>query len=89
METEKIYERSFDTPLMENGAPKQSKFLGEFKIIETLNDNSYSSQRLGVLVGTADVYLINEYEVSGRNGGSRFEVKEITTLMAREKPYTI
>lgn len=80
MYLEKIYQRSFDSPLEKDGTRKKSELLGEFEIIEVINENSYSSQRIGILVGTRKVYLINEYEVSGHNGGSRFEVKELPML---------
>jgi hypothetical protein len=83
MNIEKVYKRSFDNPLKEDGTPKVSELLGEFEIIETLNEDSYTSQRLGVLIGSSKVYLIDEYEVSGYNGGSRFEVKELTSLTVR------
>tara|TARA_R110000868_G_scaffold99314_1_gene273393 strand:+ start:570 stop:833 length:264 start_codon:yes stop_codon:yes gene_type:complete len=83
MNIEKIYKRSFDNPLNEDGTRKESELLGEFEIIETLNEDHYTSQRLGVLIGSSKVYLIDEYEVTGLNGGSRFEVTELKSLTVR------
>ena len=77
----KVFERNFDNPFNEDKTEKESKLLGEFEIIEMLCEDSYSSQRIGVQDGK--VFLITEIEVSGRyskDGGSRFEVKELKTL---------
>ena len=83
MNIEKIYKRSFDRPLKEDGTFKESEFLGEFEIVEIINENTYTSQRIGVLVGTDKVFLIDEYEVTEVNGGSLFEIKELTSLAVR------
>lgn len=79
----KIFERNFDNPFNEDGSEKKAKLLGEFEIIETLFEDAYSSQRIGTQSGK--VFLISEIEVSGRiskDGGSRFEVRELKSLRA-------
>ncbi len=83
MKVEKIYDMYFDNPFKEDGSKKDSTLLGEFEIIEIMNEDSYSSQRIGVLHGTDRVYLINEREVSGIGGGSRFEIKYLQKLTVR------
>lgn len=88
MNVEKVYKRSFDNPLKEDGTPKENELLGEFEIIEELKEDSYSSIRLGILVGTSKVFIINEYEVSGRiskDGGSRYEVIEIKEVATKSR----
>lgn len=77
----KIYQRIYDNPKNEDGTEKTNKFLGDFEIIEILSEDAYSSERIGVINGK--VFLISEIEVSGRIGnlgGSRFEIKELTSL---------
>lgn len=79
----KIFERNFDNPFNEDGTEKKANLLGDFEIIETLFEDAYSSQRIGTQDGK--VFLISETEVSGRyskDGGSRFEVKELKSLKA-------
>lgn len=79
MNTE-IFERSYDNPLKSDGTPKENKLLGEFEITEILREDAYESVMIGISDGKP--YLILEREVTGYNGGSRFEVMEIKTLTA-------
>lgn len=74
----KIYERIYDNPLNEDGTEKENKFLGDFKIIETIEEDEYSSKRIGVK--NKKIYFIEEIEISFRNGGSRFFVTELKGL---------
>lgn len=71
----KVYERIYDNPLREDGTRKPNTYLGNYKIIQTLWVDSYSSQRIGKKDG--EIYLIEEIEVSGHNGGSRFAVTKL------------
>lgn len=74
----KVYRRSYDSPLNPDGSEKLNEFLGEFEIIESIHEDSYS----GIWIGAEKdkVYLIREFEVAGVNGGSRYEVKELKSL---------
>ena len=67
-----IFKRVYDNPLKKDGTPKENKKLGDFEIIKTISEDFYTSKRIGIKDGKK--YLIEEYEVSGFNGGSRFEV---------------
>jgi hypothetical protein len=77
----KIYERLFDNPKKADGTLKESKLLGNFEIIEVISEDSYSSEQIGV--ADDKVYLISEREVTGVNGGSRYEIKELKSLCKR------
>lgn len=80
---ETIYERIWDNPFYKDGSKKEAKILGEFEIVETLAEDSYTSQKIGVLKDTDRVFIISEFEVTGFNGGSRFEVLECKSLQCR------
>ena len=67
-----VFERSYDNPLKKDGTPKPNKKLGDFEIVKTISEDWYTSKRIGLKDGKK--YLIQEYEVCGFNGGSRFEV---------------
>jgi len=71
----KIYERIYDIEIDKNGYPKKQKELGDFEIIQNIRVDVYTSLRIGTMNG--EKYLIEEFEVTGVNGGSRFEVYEI------------
>lgn len=71
----KIYKRIYDNPINPDGTKKPNVFIGEFKIVQTLFIDGYSSQRLGVKNG--EYYLIEEKEVSYKDGGSRFSVTKL------------
>lgn len=73
-----IYKRIYDNDLNKDGSKKSNEFLGEFEIIETIFEDGYSSQRIGF--AGDKVYLIDEIEVTGWNSGSRFEVKELSSV---------
>ena len=70
-----IFERIYDNPKNKDGTPKSNKKLGNFRIIKTIYKDSYTSKRIGIMNGKK--YFIEEYEVSGFNGGSRFEITNI------------
>ena len=75
----KIFEREYDYVCDKNGETKSNKLLGDFKIIEILYEDTYSSLRIGVdKYGL--IYLIEEKEVTGHNGGSVFNVIRLKTL---------
>lgn len=77
-----IYNRTYDNPLNDVGMPKYKELIGDFDIIETIYEDSYSSQRVGKMDNK--IYFIEETEVIGRNGGTRFEItelKQITKLL--------
>lgn len=76
-----IYERLYDNPLNRDGSFKENKLLGDFEILEVIHEDLYSSKQIATSSGK--VYLITEKEVSGVNGGSRFEVKELKSLILR------
>ena len=78
-----IYERLWDNPFYKDGSKNEAKILGEFEIIETLREDGYNSQKIGVLKDTDRVFLISEFEVMGFGGGSRFEVLECKSLQRR------
>ena len=80
---ETIYERLWDNPINKDGSKKEAKVLGEFEIIETLREDSYTSQKIGILKNTDRVFIISEFEVMGFGGGSRFEVLECKSLQYR------
>lgn len=79
----KVYRRNYDNPIDERGIEKPNEFLGEFEIIETLIEDSYSGNWIGLMDGK--VYIISQFEVIGVNGGSRYEVKELKSLIQRGK----
>lgn len=76
-----IYKRMYDNPFNPDGSDKEKEVLGVFNIIETIEEDSYS----GLWIGENDgvVYLIKEIEVSGHNGGSRCEIKVLSSLKLR------
>lgn len=76
----KIYEREYDNPRTLSGDEKPNKFLGDFKIIQTIAKDFYSSMRTGRNKKDGQVYLIIEREASGTNGGSVFSVIRLKSL---------
>ena len=83
METIEIWERIYDNPTNPDGTEKPNKLLGEFEIIQSIHDDMYSSMLTGKMVGTDDIYLIEEFEVSYQNGGSRFEITKLENLQTK------
>ena len=75
MITIEIFERVYDNPLKKDGTPKDNKKIGDFEILKTISEDSYTSKKIGLKDGKK--YLIEEYEVCGFNGGSRFKVQSI------------
>ena len=80
---ETIYERIWDNPINKDGSKKEAKILGEFEIVETLKEDNYTSQKIGVMKDTDRVFIITEFVVMGFGGGSRFEVIECKSLKFR------
>lgn len=81
----KIYKREYDNPNYATGGEKPNEFLGDFKIIETIREDTYSSTRIGVRIddNSEDVYLIEEFKVSfSPMAGTKF----ITTKLASVVP---
>ena len=74
----RIYRREYDNHLMPDGSPKPNKFLGTFKIIETVKNGGYDSIYLGIK--NNKVYLIIESEVCGINGGSKCEIHKLNNV---------
>jgi len=84
-EYEKIYDRYYDSPINKDGSEKEANLLGEFQILEILEDDMYSSIKIGVLKDTDKIYIINESEVSGFNGGSKIVIYECESIMFRNQ----
>lgn len=81
-----IYKRNYDNPKNEDGTLKPNELLGDFEIVENLDEeeDAWENDYIGTMNGK--VYLISQREVSGHGnnlGGSRFEVKELTKLCVR------
>lgn len=72
MQTQEVFERFYDNHLKKDGTPKENKKLGDFQIVKTIREGCYESTKIGLKDGKK--YLIEEFEVYGFNGGSRFEV---------------
>lgn len=71
-----VKERLFDNPYLKDGKTlKENKILGEFEIVKVIFEDCYESKKIGKRDGK--FYFIEEIEVSGFNGGSRFEVTEL------------
>lgn len=77
----KIYERIYDNPLHKDGTEKENKFLGDFKIIETIEEDAYSSKRIGVK--RKKIYFIEEMEVHYINAGTKFRITELKGLTSK------
>lgn len=72
-----VYQRCYDNPKRENGKQKRNLLLGIFEPFKIIHDDTYTSLRYGIKDGS--LYRIDEFEVSGYDGGSKFEVTPITT----------
>ena len=75
-----IYERAYDNPMLPDGQRKPNKFLGEFEVIQVIDQDMYNSTLIGRMIDTDKIYLIRETEVSYYNAGSQFEVTELEKL---------
>ena len=62
MKKERIYEMSYDNPLKKDGTPKPNKLLGIFEINQIIEEDIYSSIKIGIRNGKK--YLIIEKEAS-------------------------
>lgn len=74
----KVYRRIYDNPLYPDGSEKPNDCLGVFEIVDEVYVDDYASMRIGKK--DSIFYAITEYEVTGSNGGSRFEVHPLTNL---------
>ena len=79
----KIYDRLFDNP--ERGDHGKGKFLGEFEIIKTLDEDSYSERSIGK-DDNGNLFLIDGNEVCGYGGGMRFDVYDLGLTAADVAP---
>mgnify|MGYP003464398949 CR=1 FL=1 len=70
-----IYKMEYDNHLNKDGSEKENRFIGEFKVLQQLHgsENDYDEQFIGVNVADGKTYLVSGIEVSGFNGGKRFE----------------
>jgi hypothetical protein len=73
-----IYRKAYDNPLKEDGTEKENEFLGEFELLETIEEDTYSSSSIGERNGK--IYFINQKETKY---GSFFSVDELNTLQKR------
>jgi hypothetical protein len=73
-----IYRKAYDNPLNQDGTEKENEFLGEFELLETIEEDTYSSSSIGERDGK--IYFINQRETKD---GSRFSVTELNTLRKR------
>jgi hypothetical protein len=73
-----IYRKAYDNPLNHDGTEKENEFLGEFELLETIEEDIYSSSSIGEKDGK--IYLINEKET---RYGSFFSVAQLNTLQKR------
>ena len=78
-----VYSREYDEPLKANGEKKNTDFLGSFRTINTIVDDAYS-QTFIAANSEDDVFLITGTEVSGVNGGIRFDVCPLPELIIKE-----
>ena len=79
----KVYKREYDQPLDSDGTEKPNEYLGEYDLIEILEEDAYSSLKIVADKVNRNIFLLVETEVSGRfhnNGGSRYELKPLKTL---------
>ena len=72
-----IFERVYDDPIDSNGADKPNQLLGTFTVEKLIIDDTYRECFIGVRQEDRKKYLINGFEVSGRNGGMRYHIIEI------------
>lgn len=77
---EAIYRRYYDNELDKDGNKKPNELLGTFEIIETIEEDSYSSIKIGRRKNTQKLYLIKEREVSYYNAGSSYQIYPINKL---------
>jgi len=73
-----IYRKAYDNPLNQDGTEKENEFLGEFELLETIEEDTYSSSSIGEKDGK--IYFINEKETKF---GSFFSVTKLNTLQKR------
>jgi hypothetical protein len=73
----KIYDRVYDNPYNVDGSMKPNKLLGEFKIVQVLENDLYHSVSVGIRIPDNKVCVIIEREIPGYNGGSYFNVYEL------------
>lgn len=77
-----IYKRIYDNNTNTDGSIKENALLGDFEILENVFEDAYDSLKIGKRVDdrSYDIYLIDEREVKGLNGGSRIDVYKLTSV---------
>ena len=75
-----IYQRIYDCDTYDDGEKKPKKLLGKFEIIEIIYEDWYTSQKIGRMFGTQNLFLITEKEIRGKNGGSIYDIKPLKNL---------
>ena len=73
-----IYRKAYDNPQHSDGTEKENEFLGEFELLETIEEDTYSSSSIGEKDG--EIYFIHEKET---RYGSKFAVTKLNTLQQR------
>ena len=74
----RIYKKAYDNPLNSDGTEKENEFLGEFELLETIEEDTYSSSSIGERDGK--IYFISEKETKY---GSKFAVTKLNSLQQR------
>jgi len=82
MEVRKVFKRFYDNPLNPDGTEKPNELLGEFFVVHQLWEDSYAEQFIGMKTDPEDtrIFLVEGKEISGTNGGSRYDVTELPDL---------
>ncbi len=77
-----IYKRNYDNPYELDGKKKENSFLGEFEVLQQISgdENEYSEQFIGKNIETKDIFFVEGVEVSGYNGGTRYNCIKLTFL---------
>lgn len=81
METTKVYSMVYDN--QERGNNGLGEFLGEFRNVKQIREDTYVDDFIGVNIDTGEVCMILTREVCGYGGGIEYEVIPIPELMER------
>lgn len=82
METTKVYSMVYDNP--ERGNNGLGEFLGEFRKVKQIREDTYVDDFIGVNIANGEVCMILSREVCGYGGGIKYEVIPIPELMERD-----
>ena len=79
MEIKKIFSRAYDNPIDNDGNDKPNEFIGEFFVIQQIEEDGYSEIFIGNPTDPADhrLFLIVGTEVVGVNGGTRYNYYQL------------